>query len=82
VNREECREVSLNHKPDTIQAAMLLVAQHHLIANRATSRVLCLPCHETMADGEPEHVVQAIRKFLAPDRDVPPVPSLSQYRRC
>ena len=39
-------------------------------------------CHETMADGEPEHVVQAIRKFLAPDRDVPPVPSLSQYRRC
>ncbi|MDP6781638.1 MAG: DegT/DnrJ/EryC1/StrS family aminotransferase [Alphaproteobacteria bacterium] len=30
VNREECREISLNHKPDTIQASMLLVVLRHL----------------------------------------------------
>ncbi len=147
VNREECREISLNHKPDTIQAAMLLVALRHLedkierrrgiardytrelgslmvcpeepegvrhiyyeyivqcdrrdelrdflesqeievrihheilmpdqpvyddlprrdfpMATRAKGRILSLPCHEAMADGEPEYVIAAIRKFFS-----------------
>ncbi len=146
VNREECREISLNHKPDTIQASMLLVVLRHLedkierrrkiaryydnelsslvtcpgepqgarhvyyhyiiqcdrrddlkrfletcgvevriyhetlmpdqpayeslpprdlpVARRATGRILSLPCHEAMKDGEAERVVMAVRGFF------------------
>jgi dTDP-4-amino-4,6-dideoxygalactose transaminase len=146
VNREECREISLNHKPDTIQASMLLVALRHLkekinrrreiahhytrklsafvtcpaelkgvhhifydyiiqcdrrdelmdfltsqrievkihhrnlmpdqpayeglprrdipIANHAINRILSLPCHGAMSDGEAERVAAAVRDFF------------------
>ncbi len=145
VDREVCHEISLNHKPDTIQAAMMLVTLsrlkekidrrrdiahyyscelssvvtcaaepqdarhvfydyiiqcdsrnelkafleskgmevpiHHEIlmpdqapykdrksgdfpvARRATERILSLPCHEAMNEGEPEMVVAAVREF-------------------
>ncbi len=145
VDREVCHEVSLNYKPDTIQAAMMLVALRHLeekirrrreiahhytrelgafvtcpaepegayhvfydyivqcdsrdglkaffedkgievkvhheilmpdqppyknrktrdlsVARRATERILSLPCHESMKDGEAERVIEAVMEF-------------------
>jgi dTDP-4-amino-4,6-dideoxygalactose transaminase len=34
------------------------------VARRATGRILSLPCHEAMKDGEAERVVMAVRGFF------------------